>query len=464
MGIMGAARTALVAVLLGLLIGAGAAQAAPRVAEYVVDARNGAVLHERDAHVKLHPASLTKMMTLYLVFEAVESGKLDLDQRVVVSAAAAAQPPSKVGFKVGQQVRIRDLIRAAAVRSANDSAVVLAEAVSGSEARFAELMTRRARDLGMSNTTFRNASGLTASGHLSTAHDMTVLGLRLFQDYPEYYNLFGRTATPAFGKTITNTNRLLSSYRGADGIKTGYTRAAGFNLVSSAERDGVRVIATLFGGRSGASRNARVAELMDLGFQRASDAPRRGAPAEALVARAAPAATPAVTAAVAPAPRPGSADNSPSLLAQGVRAVGAALGPSAAQAAEPRAFASVTPFYDTAPAPKPGATLRQTVLPTPRGGWAAAGGAAPAGRTATSWTVGLGAFDNPEKAVAELASTALGAMPELAAAGREVAVTQRDGGSLYQARLTGLSPEVAEAACVRIRHAGGACQVAPATN
>ncbi|MFN3615643.1 MAG: D-alanyl-D-alanine carboxypeptidase family protein, partial [Rubrimonas sp.] len=275
MGIIRAMRAAFAVVLIAALAQAAPAAASPRVAELVMDARTGEVLHQRDADVRLHPASLTKMMTLYLVFEAVQQGRLSLDQRVRVSQAAAAQPPSKIGFRPGQTAMVRDLIRAAAVRSANDAAVVLAEAVSGSEARFAELMTQRARQLGMTNTTFRNASGLTAQGHLSTARDMAVLGRRLFHDYPQYYNLFGRRSTEAFGRNITNTNRLLGEYRGADGIKTGFTRAAGFNLVSSAERDGVRVIASLFGGSSPTARNARVAQLMDIGFQRAG----RGGPA-----------------------------------------------------------------------------------------------------------------------------------------------------------------------------------------
>jgi D-alanyl-D-alanine carboxypeptidase len=457
MGIYRAMQAVLAAVLLAALLDAGAAAAAAGRAEYVIDARSGEVLHERNAHTRMHPASLTKMMTLYLVFEAIETGKLDLDQRVTVSRAAASMPPSKIGFKAGQKVRIRDLIRAAAVRSANDSAVVLAEAVAGSESRFADLMTRRARQLGMSDTTFKNASGLTAAGHLSTAHDMALLGLHLFQDFPEYYNLFGRTSTAAFGRTIWNTNKLLSTYRGADGIKTGYTRAAGFNLVSSAERDGVRVIAALFGGQSSAARNARVAQLLDLGFERAPAKPRNTAPAASLIARAAPSVVPEA----APAPRPGD-EAASSLLTRSVEAVGAALTPAAAHAAEAQSFASVSSFYDTPPAPKPGGEKRAAVLPTPRGGWAAAGFVAPEARPeGEGWTVSLGAFADPDRAVAELASAALGAMPELAVAGREVAVAHRQGGSLYQARLTGLSPEVAAAACIRIRDAGGACEASP---
>jgi len=167
-----------------------------------MDARTGEVLHARSADRKLHPASLTKMMTLYLAFEAVRAGEIRLDQKVRVSRRAARQVPSKIGLKAGRLVSIRDLIRATAVKSANDAAVALGEAISGSESAFAKRMTKRARALGMKNTTFRNASGLTHNGQKSTARDMAKLGRRLFYDYPQYYNLFSRKHTNAYGKTI----------------------------------------------------------------------------------------------------------------------------------------------------------------------------------------------------------------------------------------------------------------------
>lgn len=239
-------------------------------AAVVMDARSGEVLHSRNADARLHPASLTKMMTLYVTFEAIRRGEISLDKTVTISKKAAAEPPSKLGLKAGQRIKMRYLIRAAAVKSANDAATALAEAVSGSEAAFARRMNRTAKALGMTRTTFKNAHGLTEAGHLSTARDMTILGRRLFYDHPEYYNLFSRRSTNAGVREVSNTNRkLLGSYRGADGIKTGYTRAAGFNLVASAERGKERVIATVFGGRSSASRNAQVAKLLDMGFSRA---------------------------------------------------------------------------------------------------------------------------------------------------------------------------------------------------
>lgn len=244
--------------------------AAAPYAAFVMDARSGEVLHSRNADTRLHPASLTKMMTLYIVFEAVENGEIGLDDRVTISRHAASEPPSRLGLRAGQKIRLRYLIRAAAVRSANDAATALAEAIEGSEARFARRMNRTAQAMGMTRTTFKNAHGLTESGHLSTARDMSILGRHLIYDYPEYYNLFSRLTADAGVGTVRHTNRrLLSSYRGADGIKTGYTNAAGFNLVASAERGGTRIIATVFGGRSSATRNAKVAELLDLGFRRA---------------------------------------------------------------------------------------------------------------------------------------------------------------------------------------------------
>ena len=260
-----------------LLFSAAQQVAAAPYAAMVIDARTGEVLHSRNADTRLHPASLTKMMTLYIAFEAVRNGEITLDTPVRITKKASSEPPSKLGLRTGQTIAFRYLIRAAAVKSANDAATAIGIAISGSEAAFARRMTRTAKAMGMSRTTFKNAHGLTESGHLSTARDMTTLGRHLLYDYPQYYNLFSRQSTHAGIKTVPNTNRrLLAAYKGADGIKTGYTRAAGFNLVASAKRKDERVIATVFGGKSGASRNAKVAELLDMGFRRApSRAPIR---------------------------------------------------------------------------------------------------------------------------------------------------------------------------------------------
>ncbi len=254
---------------LGLMIAPLAASAAPYAA-LVMDARTGEVLYSKNADTRLHPASLTKMMTLYIAFTAIERGEISLDSMVTVSANAASQPPSRLGLRTGQKIALRYLIRAAAIKSANDAAAAIGDAISGDEAHFAARMNQTAKALGMRNTTFRNANGLTREGHLSTARDMTLLGRRLFYDFPQYYNIFSRRTADAGMAKVSNTNRrFLDAYEGADGIKTGYTVPAGFNLTASAQRGNKRIIATMFGGTSTAQRNAKVAELLDLGFARA---------------------------------------------------------------------------------------------------------------------------------------------------------------------------------------------------
>ncbi|MCV2863458.1 serine hydrolase [Defluviimonas sp. WL0075] len=265
--VKGIIRNLIVGLALALAPVAGVA--AP-YADYVIDARTGQVLHEKNSDARLHPASLTKMMTLYIAFEAIERGEISLDTKVTVSKHAASQPPSRLGLKPGQKIALRYLIRAAAIKSANDAATAIGEAIEGSEPAFAKRMTRTAKALGMSKTSFRNANGLTAEGHLSTAHDMTMLGRHLFFDFPQYYNLFSRRWADAGVAKVASTNRrFLEAYEGADGIKTGYTVAAGFNLVASAQRGNKRIIATVFGGTSTAQRNERVAQLLDIGFGKA---------------------------------------------------------------------------------------------------------------------------------------------------------------------------------------------------
>ena len=252
------------------MLGAWSVANSAPYAAVVMDARTGKIYHSRNADTRLHPASLTKMMTLYVAFQAIEQNEISLDSYVTVSANATSEPPSKLGLKKGQKIQLRYLIRAASVKSANDAATAIGEAISGSEAAFTKRMTRTAGAMGMNKTTFKNAHGLTKSGHLSTARDMSILGRHMIYDYPQYYNLFSRRSTDAKVRKVNNTNRrFLAAYKGADGIKTGYTRAAGFNLVASAERGSERIIATMFGGTSTAARNARVAKLLNMGFQRA---------------------------------------------------------------------------------------------------------------------------------------------------------------------------------------------------
>lgn len=254
------------------------ANAAP-FAAYVMDARTGEAIYQQNADTRLHPASLTKMMTLYMTFSAVERGDVRLDSKFKISRNAANEPPSKLGLRPGQEIELRYLIRAAAVKSANDVATAIGENLAGSEEAFTRQMTQMARALGMNNTQFRNAHGLTSEGHYSTAHDMSILGRHLFYDFPQYYNLFSRRSADAGIARVSATNRrFLDAYDGADGIKTGYTRAAGFNLTASARRGNKRLIATVFGGTSTAQRNQTVAKLLDDNFPRIPDRVRETRP------------------------------------------------------------------------------------------------------------------------------------------------------------------------------------------
>ncbi len=243
-------------------------------AEFMLDPVTGAVLHESNADARLHPASLTKMMTIYIAFEAARNGEFGFDAEATVSAKAAAETGSRLGLREGQRIRLRELVTATAVLSANDAATALAEAIGGSEAAFVARMNDTAQRLGMSGTTFRNAHGLTAEGHLSTARDMSRLGLALLRDHPQFFGLFRQVRAEAGGREIGHTNRLyLQSVAGADGIKTGYTRAAGFNLTASARRGDRRLIVTVMGARGSAERASRVANLMEAGFEKAAGMP-----------------------------------------------------------------------------------------------------------------------------------------------------------------------------------------------
>ncbi|MCZ8150605.1 MAG: serine hydrolase, partial [Roseomonas sp.] len=239
----------------------------PRYAAIVVDNRSGNVLVAANADETRHPASLTKMMTLYMVFEALREGRFALDSRITFSEEAASRPPSKLGIQAGQSITVEQAILALVTRSANDVAAAVGERLSGgSEARFGQMMTMRARALGMTRTTFRNASGLPDSEQVTTARDMATLGRRLIADFPERYHYFGVSHAQFGGLRIRNHNRMLESYEGVDGIKTGFINASGFNIVTSASRGGRRVVGAVFGGTSWHERDRHMASLLDRGF------------------------------------------------------------------------------------------------------------------------------------------------------------------------------------------------------
>ena len=483
---------------------------AQQYAAYVMDARTGKALHSSNANTRVHPASLTKMMTLYIVFDQVKRGRLSLDQKIPISKNAASEPPSKLGLKAGQSIELRYLIRAAAVKSANDAATAMGEAVAGSESAFANLMNQYARAMGMSSTTFKNAHGLTAEGHMSTARDMAELGRRLYFDFPQYYNLFSRNSTSAGIKTVRNTNRrLLDAYAGADGIKTGYTRAAGFALVSSAQRGNRRVIVSVLGAKSSASRNAEVARLMDLGFREMPATARAIPPAPLRVATAdaaVPTAKPSRAAPVAIAALPESRGSAAS-----ARAVVAASGGTRTAVASsrplPRAIGLHTPIarsneiiaaaiaevnsdLEVAQASRrPAGILARMGRPEPRPTASAGGAAVSAGSASTfavatpeprqrsveaaivtvpdrgdastggnDWGVQLGAFRSKGDAERQLLTTALQDVPHLSGGLRRVEAASVQGVTVYRAQFVGLDQQAAQQACQSITRQNATCE------
>jgi D-alanyl-D-alanine carboxypeptidase len=234
----------------------------PAFASIIVDGNTGEVLTANNPDGSRHPASLTKIMTLYLLFERLESGKLKLDSEMEVSAHASQQAPTKLGLRPGQTLAVEDAIKGLVTRSANDAAVVIAEAIAGDEGDFAKLMTRKARALGMSRTVYRNASGLPDDDQVTTARDQSTLGRAIQDRFPRYYRFFSTSVFNYHGQSIRNHNRLLGSVEGVDGIKTGYTRASGFNLVTSMRRGNRHLVGVVLGGRSGGSRDAIMRNLL----------------------------------------------------------------------------------------------------------------------------------------------------------------------------------------------------------
>lgn len=257
----------------------------PRAASMVIDANTGTVLHNQAADEPCYPASLTKMMTLYMTFELIEMGRLDYTTKIKMTEEGAAAAPSKLELEPGEEITVLDAIKALVTKSANDVAVALAQQIAGSEVNFARLMTRKAREIGMAHTTFRNASGLPDPEQVTTPRDMLTLALHLQDDFPRHYTLFATRTFTYAGHTYRNHNTLLTRYRGTDGIKTGYTRASGFNLISSVRRDGKHVVGAVFGGETARSRNVRMQSLLNAALAKASRQITRK-PAPVLVARA----------------------------------------------------------------------------------------------------------------------------------------------------------------------------------
>lgn len=419
-GLRGAVLVLLCGLALSLVL-PGSAKA--RYASIVVDAGTGEILHQVNADTPNYPASLTKMMTLYLAFQALESGKLKMDQKLPVSRRAAGISPSKLGLRRGQSIRVKDAILALVTKSANDAAVVLAEALGGTEIKFALKMTAAARTLGMKRTTFRNASGLPNRRQLSTARDMAALAQALIDNYPQYYKYFSTAKFTYNGRTYANHNNLLGHYEGTDGIKTGYTRASGFNLAASTVRDGRRLIAVVFGGKTARSRDTHITSLLDKGF--ATKGLTRPVTARAAPSAAPPRRKPEQFAVVQPPPR------KPESVVAG--STGSATAKTVAAVVKP--------------------TTQTAALETPK----PAG--KPAGLVAEPWGVQVGAFYNASPAK-QAAANAARKLPDLLGQTKIVIPSIKgDRGRLYRARLMGLSEARARSACKRLRSARIDCLV-----
>jgi D-alanyl-D-alanine carboxypeptidase len=434
---------------------AATAQAAPYAA-FVMDARTGQIFHSENAETPLHPASLTKMMTLYLAFQAIQRGEISLDTEVRIPADAADEPPSRLGLREGQTIRLRYLLRAAAVKSANDAATAIGYALGGSSDGFAARMNAMAAAMGMTGTHFANANGLTQQGHYSTARDMSILGRHLVYDFPQYYNLFSRRTADAGMAQVNNTNRrFLDGYQGADGIKTGFTNAAGYNLTASAQRGEVRIIATVFGGTSTADRNARVSRLLDMGFAQAparaqvvmEPAPQPDWNAPIRTAAAAPIedlgrVVGPVETSLRPIPRPGSTHVS---FASAVPAEVVDDAVAAALAGVAQAPEVPTEIIMTAAAIDPGAAPLLQEEPEVVTRVSTSGG--------SLWGVNLGRFNSRDAAERELIRVALSEPGTLGDGLRRV--MQRSGG--FDANVMGLTRDEADLACRRLHARGTTC-------
>lgn len=433
-----------------------------RYAAIVMDAASGEVLFARHADSRRYPASLTKMMTLYLAFEALSEGKVRAQDVLTVSPHAASQPPSKLGLAAGQTITLDDAMRATAVRSANDMAVAIAEHIAGSESRFTALMTQRATQLGMTQTRYYTANGLPDARQITSARDQAILARAIMRDFPQYYSYFGLHDWAYNGRNYRNTNGLLPTGNGYDGMKTGYTNASGYNLAASAVRDGRRLITIVLGGRSSASRNAHVAELMDTGFEverRRSQGERiqiaqnffeqRGFGVDE--APSAPVAYASLTAdndadiggessAVAY-----TASAAPQVLPRQITPA-----PSERAASERRAPANVTASLNGAPVAA-GDSLAAPRRATPPPAREPARNARPAGR----WAVQVGAFRDEKVASDWLTEVNRRFRSQFASAERNV----QTAGEWYRSRFTGLTEDAAKAACEALSERRVTCMV-----
>ena len=395
-------------------------------ASIVIDADTDTVIAQDHADRLLHPASMSKLMTLYLTFEALEQGRLTLQRSLPVSEHAASMSPSKLGLEPGETIKVDDAILALTTHSANDVAVVLAEAIGGSEGRFGQLMTRKAHQLGMINSNFRNASGLPDPAQISTARDMAILARAIIRTFPEYYHYFSVREFTYNGVVYPNHNHLMSRYEGMDGLKTGLTNASGFNLAASAVRGGRRLIGVVFGGTSATQRDDYMASLLDDGFGRTGGV---------AMASAAPVPVPGhkPTEAAAEAPPPAPTAAKPTDIAS--LAAAASLGQG-----------DTTGPDDARPVAPPKAAPAVAMLAPPRI-LSPASAVKPAG-----WTIQVGAFASRRATEEAIERAIKGAPGLLSHATAVIAALPQRTHTLYRARLTGLEAAEAQKACRLLVH------------
>lgn len=448
--------------------------AAARFSAITVDARSGEVLFAREADGTRYPASLTKMMTLYLLFEDLKGGRIKLDSAFKVSAYAAARPPSKLGLKPGQTILVEHCIKALVTKSANDVAVVVAEGLAGSERAFAERMTSTARVLGMTRTTFRNPHGLPDPKQVTTARDMATLALRLQRDFPERFHYFSLRSFSFKGQTYRNHNRLLGRFKGMDGLKTGYIRASGFNLAATAERGGKRLVGVVIGGKSANSRNQYMASMLETQFK------SRGLETSGVIAAAA--GDPPGFVRVAPAklvsipvPR-----GKPEIAVE--RFAEAAEGGTPPSQGDEDVAAETT-SEETAEAKSASTTVASMILQevmsetaaierkaTPQGGTTKSDllpvNTAPepepaiepaAAEQAASWTIQVGAFPTREGAVSRLGTAKDIGIATLKGKSGFVVSLEKANRVLYRARFSGFTEEAARDACKALNRKGVGC-------
>jgi len=406
---------------------ASTAANAPVFEWILLDAETGQVLSEQNADLVTQPASLTKMMTLYLAFEQLNQGKIRLDQPFAVSEEAASRAPSKLALSPGDSVPVRDLILGIVTKSANDAASALAEGLAGSEANFVQYMNWKARQLGMQQTWYRNASGLPDPEQRTTARDVARLALALYHQFPREYRYFATREFDFRGETVHSHNHLLDWYDGADGIKTGYVNASGFNLAASAVRDGRRLIGVIMGGRSWHSRDKQMASLLDQGF-----AVLAGRPAQ-------PQNAPLIAAVVAPAV--------PATAAKAAIPVAAAA-PAAADAAGAQQKSGLLGNVAKA--------ALKHLSPVGKAEAAPLAHEAPSG--GSDWAIQLGAFH--DEAAAEEATRSVAGLAIAKAKPHQIlAPAKRDSRRLYRARLLHFTSKGAEPACTELHRKGIACSV-----